>query len=137
MALAACGGDLTGVTGEKMELAAARRLWEHEGVDDYRMTVRLTGAWLGGAAVIAVRNGVPVSVRPMGELGPESSGMFSGYDTVEELFGILEHAVAENADHIDATYHARYGVPVDVYVDYRESWVDDESGFVVETFDRL
>lgn len=37
--------------------------------------------------------------------------------------------------------HSRFvpafgGVPVDVYVDYRERWADDEHGFIVEAFER-
>ncbi len=133
--LAACD-DPTSITGEQMELERARQLWEAEGVDDYRMQVRLTGAWFGGAAVIHVRNGVPVSVEPVGESLGETGDLWSHYDTVEELFAILQRAVDEDADHIDASFHARYGLPVDVYIDFRESWADDESGFIVETFDR-
>jgi len=135
--LAGCD-DPTGIAGERMELARARQLWSAEGVDDYRMQVRLVGAWFGGAAVIHVRNGVPVSVERVGEGGGEAPGeVWSHYDTVDELFGILQHAVDEEADQIDATYHARYGLPVQVSIDYRENWADDEQGFIVETFDRL
>lgn len=135
--LAACD-DPTGITGERMELARARQLWSAEDVDDYRMRVRLVGAWFGGAAVIHVRNGVPVSVEPVepGD-GQTIAGVWSHYDTVEELFGILQHALDEEADDIDATFHARYGLPVHVSIDYREAWADDEQGFIVETFDRL
>ena len=135
--LAACD-DPSGVTGERMEMERARALWSAEGVDDYRMQVRLVGAWFGGAAVIHVRNGVPVSVETVepGD-GRTIAEVWSHYDTVEELFGILQHAVDEDADHIDATFHARYGLPVQVSIDYRESWADDEQGFIVETFDRL
>jgi hypothetical protein len=135
--LAACEGSLTGVTGEKMELSSARRRWSLGGVDDYRMTVDVWGAWMGGTAVIEVRNGVPVSVEPVGESGPGMEELFGGYDTVEELFGILERAVADDAYLIDASYHVGYGVPVEVSIDHREGWADDEHGFRVQTFDRL
>ncbi|WP_420125093.1 DUF6174 domain-containing protein [Longimicrobium sp.] len=134
--LAACdGGSLTGVTGEQMELANAQRLWSVNGMDDYGMTVRLTGAWFGGKAVIEVRGGVPVSVKPVEPANGVTAQLWESYDTVEELFGILQRAVEEDAFRIDATFHAQYGVPVEVFVDHRESWVDDEQGFVVETFD--
>ena len=129
--LAACASP----TGEEMELERARALWNSRKIDDYQMTVRLNGAWLGGAAVIQVRNGTPVSVRPLGEQVLPGD-VFNGYDTVEELFAGLQHAVDNDADRIDAKFHARYGVPLDVYIDVRTTWADDEHGFDVESFQR-
>lgn len=135
--LAACS-DPTAITGEEMEMELARRKWDAQQVDDYRMQVRLVGAWFGGAAVIHVRNGVPVSVEPVGnQSGAGGSELWSRYDTVEELFAVLERAVEEDAYRIDATYEGSYGLPVDVFVDLIENAVDDEHGFIVETFDEL
>ena len=137
--LAACSDGPTGIVGTQMEMHRARQTWNSQGVDDYRMTVRLTGAWFGGSAVVTVRDGVPVSVQPVGDgnIGPGAGDLWSHYDTVEELFGIVEHAIDENADRLHATFHDRYGIPVEVDIDYRENWADDEQGFAVETFDRL
>jgi hypothetical protein len=135
--LAACS-EPTAITGDEMELEMARRKWDAQQVDDYRMQVRLVGAWFGGAAVIHVRNGVPVSVEPVGnQSGAGTSELWSYYDTVEELFAVVERAVEEDAYHLDATFNARYGLPVDVFVDQIENAVDDEHGFIVETFDEL
>jgi hypothetical protein len=133
--LAACDGDPMGIRGERMELAQARQLWERQGTDDYRMTVRLTGAWFGGSAQIRVRDGVPVSVQPVDPGNGVTPGLFGAYDTVEELFTIVENAVAEGADRLDAEYHTRLGVPVEVYVDFAD-WIDEEHGFIVEAFER-
>jgi hypothetical protein len=132
--LAACDGGPTGIVGERMELIAARRTWSARNLVDYTMTVRLTGAWFAGAAQIRVRNGEPVSVQPVDPGNGLTPEMFRGYDTVEELFGIVENAVAENAFRLDAEYHSRYGLPVDVYVDLLENAVDEEHGFIVESF---
>lgn len=132
--LAACG-DATGVESAPMELERARGLWDARGVEDYRMTVRLTGAWIGGAAEIQVRGGVPVSVRAVGMPEGIPAEAFRHYDTVEELFAILQHAVDDDAERIAAEYHPRLGVPVEVYIDHRLNSVDDEHGFIVEAFD--
>jgi hypothetical protein len=132
--LAACS-DPSGITGERFELQRAQQLWEERAVADYDMTVRLTGSWVSGAAQIQVRGGVPVSVQAVNQGNPLPGEAFRDYDTVEELFGILRHAVDEDADRIDAQFDARYGVPVDVYVDYRKTWADDEHGFIVEAFE--
>jgi hypothetical protein len=133
--LAACS-DPTSITGEEMELEMARARWDAQQVDDYRMQVRLVGAWFGGAAVIHVRNGVPVSVEPVDD-HYVSAEVWSHYDTVEELFAVLERAVEQDAYRMEATFNARYGLPVDAFVDLIESAVDDEHGFIVETFDEL
>src|SRR5829696_3613893 len=91
--LAACQGEPTFIVAAHMELSAARQLWDAQGVDDYRMRVRLTGAWVNAAAVITVRDGVPVSVDPVDQRGMEYVDLFGGYDTVEELFAVVERAV--------------------------------------------
>jgi hypothetical protein len=131
--LAACG-NVTGSGEDPMEFGRAFELWNSKGIDDYRMTVRLQGGWLGGAAVIEVREGVPVSVRPIAPsegLPPEA---FRDFDTVDELFGILISALDHDADRIDAKYDRWLGVPVDVYIDPDASAVDEEHGFVIEAF---
>lgn len=133
--LAACSGNPTGIERANMQLDAARALWDARGTDDYEMTVRLTGAWFGGAAVIRVRDGVPVSVQPTGPGDGTSPEVFASYDTVEELFAIVERAVEQNAYRLDAEYHARLGLPVDVYVDMEQNVVDEEHGFIVEAFE--
>ena len=133
--LGACSNDPTGIVGTRMEMERAQQVWDAQNVDDYRMTVRLIGAWFGGSAVITVRDGVPVSVEPGDEQGEAAGEVWSHYDTVEELFGIVQNAIDENADRLDAAFHDRYGLPVEVSIDYREEWVDDESGFIVEAFD--
>ncbi|HEX5869909.1 MAG TPA: DUF6174 domain-containing protein [Longimicrobium sp.] len=136
--LAACSeeGPAEPVVGEQMELAAARGLWNAHGSDDYRMTVRLTGAWWNGAAVIWVRNGVPVAVQSVAGGSEVPREVWRSYDTVDELFALVERAVQENAHFLAAEYHSSYGLPVDVFVDMRQNMVDDEQGFIVETFDR-
>jgi hypothetical protein len=134
--LAACG-DVTGSGGDPMEFGRAFDLWNSKGIDDYRMTVRLQGGWLGGAAVIEVRDGVPVSVRPIapGEgLPPEA---FRDFDTVDELFGILANALNHEADRIDARYDRFLGVPLDVYIDPDTDAIDEEHGFLIEAFQVL
>jgi Family of unknown function (DUF6174) len=131
--LAACS-DATGIDGEPMDLSQAQRLWEARQVDDYRMTVRLGGAWISGTAVIQVRDGITVSVQSVGDRQPLPVEEFASYDSVEDLFAVLQYAVEGGADGIDAQFHSRYGVPVQVHIDPSSGWLDDEHGFWVESF---
>jgi hypothetical protein len=117
----------------RVRLEQYQQVWSASGVKDYQMTVRLGGAWISGAAVIRVRGGVPVSVTP---IGPNTlpRQVFQHYDTVEKLFGVIEHAIEQEADRLEVTYNRRYGFPVGASVDVRFQWADDEHGFAVEDF---
>lgn len=134
--LAACG-DITGSGGNRAELRRAMDRWNAQGIDDYRMTVRMQGGMIGGAAVVTVRDGVPVSVEPIHE-GPElPASFFAPFDTVEDLFHVLQVAHRDRAGRIDAEYHSQLGMPVDVYIDPEENVVDEEHGFEIEAFEVL
>ena len=135
-ALAACSNPTHAA--EQGRMVRQRQIWNAKDIDDYRMTVHMGGGMIGGAAVIEVRDGVPVSVQPV-ETGPGQLPVsaFARYDTVEELFGILEDAFKTDVDRIDAEYHARYGLPVSVFIDPREDVADEEHGFLVKGFTAL
>lgn len=107
------------------------------GIDDYRMRVRLQGDWFAGSASIEVRNGVPVSITPVehGNVGADSQ-VVQHYDTVDEMFGVIERAIEQKTDRLDVKYNETLGNPIDVYVDHANV-IDEEHGFVVEDFQVL
>jgi hypothetical protein len=135
-ALAACD-DPTGVWITREELAEARQLWNAQGVDDYRMTVRRQGGMIVGAVVVEVRDGVPVSVQPTAEFPEMPTELFRYFDTVDELFTIVERALDDNAHVLNARFDAVLGLPRNVYVDPSANVIDEEHGFVVESFQAL
>ena len=133
--LAACDGDPTGA--DAAELRRAMDQWTAQGIDDYRMTIARQGGMIAGGAIITVRDGAPVSVQVTfpGEGMPAS--FFERFDTVEELFHIVEVAHSDRSHRIDAEYHPQFGVPMDVYVDPAKNVVDEEYGFRIQTFEVL
>lgn len=133
--LAACGGDPTGADPD--ELRRAIDQWNAQGIDDYRMTIRRQGGMIGGAAIITVRDGEPVSVQPIAPTEGMPASFFEAFGTVEKLFHILTVAHNDRADRIDAEYHPQLGVPLDVYIDPAKNVVDEEYGFEIETFEVL
>ncbi len=134
VALSACSGNPT-LADEEAQMERSRQVWNAQGIDDYRMIVRITGGMLGGSALVEVRDGVPVSVQPA-EGGPQHLPMsaFAGYDTVEELFAILERAFDRDVHELKAEYDPHFGVPIDVDIDPMRDAIDEEHGFVVEGF---
>lgn len=132
--LSACS-DPSGTDADaEARLERNRQRWNAAGIDDYRMRVRLQGAWFGGTAVIEVRDGVPVSITPDDETGPEP---FRSYDTVEKMFAVVARAIEQEAYRLDVEYERDRGIPTNVYVDLHRDWVDEEHGFVVEDFRSL
>jgi hypothetical protein len=135
-ALSACSNPNEGTEQARME--RNRQVWNAQGIGDYRMTVRLKGGWLSGSVVVEVRDGVPVSRHtPAGEPQQVPPEAFAKYDTVEELFAILEHAFENDADDVDATYDPTLGLPLNVYIDPMENAIDEEHGFEVVGFTML
>ena len=135
--LAACG-DITGSGRNGAELDRAMDRWNAQGIGDYRMTVRIQGGMIGGAAIVTVRDGVPVSVQPIREEGPEvPASFFAPFDTVEDLFHVLQVAHPDRDDRIRAEYHPQLGMPIDVYIDPETNVADEEHGFAIETFEPL
>jgi hypothetical protein len=133
-ALAACSSN-PNLADEEARMERSRQVWNAQGIDDYRMIVWITGGLLGGGAVIEVRDGVPVSVQPA-EGGPQHLPMsaFARYDTVEELFAVLEQAFDRNVHEVKAEYDPRFGLPIDVDIDPMRDAIDEEHGFSVEGF---
>ena len=136
-ALSACSASAT-LADEEAQMEKSRQVWNAQGIDDYRMTVRISGGLLGGSAVIEVRDGVPVSVQPA-EGGPQHLPMsaFAGYDTVEELFAVLERAFDRDVHDVEATYDPTLGLPLSVSIDPMEDAIDEEHGFSVVGFTKL
>ncbi|HZG44199.1 MAG TPA: DUF6174 domain-containing protein [Longimicrobium sp.] len=134
VALSACAGSPT-LADEKARMERNRQVWIAQGIDDYRMTVRLQGGWFSGSVVVEVRDGVPVSRHtPANEPQQVPPEAFAEYDTVEELFAILERAFENDADDVDATYDPTLGLPLDVFIDPMKNAIDEEHGFVVQGF---
>jgi hypothetical protein len=136
VALSACSNPNEGTEQARME--RNRQVWNAQGIGDYRMTVRLQGGWHGGSVVVEVRDGVPVSRHtPADEPRQVPPEAFADYDTVEELFAILERAFENDADDVDATYDPTLGLPLNVFVDPMKNAIDEEHGFVVQGFTAL
>ncbi|MDQ3523228.1 MAG: DUF6174 domain-containing protein [Gemmatimonadota bacterium] len=134
--LAGCG-DIWGPADEGTRLERNRRLWSAAKVDDYRMTVKVQGAMFYAAAVVEVRDGVPVSVTPSAPTSlpaTHSATAFQALDTVEELFEAVQRAIKQKPARLEVKYDPELGVPVSLYVDVSTTIADEEHGFAVENF---
>ena len=125
------GCAIFGEDDDPSEVAQQRRQWERLGIDAYeydltifcfcphvdpvRVQVRADTVF----SVILVETGAPVE-EPFRAR------------TIDELFDVIEDAVAQKADQLDVEYDEAFGYPSRIYVDYRITIADEEMTFVAE-----
>ena len=107
---------------------------------DYAYTVRVN-AFAPGVqrpARVTVQNGRTLSITP-GDGDPtplENNGqIFAAYDTIEDLFAVIQRAIDTRADSISVDYDPVLGYPSRITIDYIRLAVDDELGIEVSQFE--
>ena len=119
------------------ELDKARPNWARAGISDYNYKLTVS-CFCGEAGTfdVEVRNGVVVNTTPSS--GVESSGGGESVGkTMDELFGVLAQAYAQNADEVLVEYTALLGYPTFISIDYNLNVTDDEIFYGVDNFERL
>jgi hypothetical protein len=86
---------------------------------------------------ITVRDGAPLSVTYEDTGEPADRELFSRFETVGELFDVLDAAFNEGAASVSAEYDAEFGYPRQVFIDYTGNVIDEELGWSVEALTRL
>ncbi len=138
LALVACGLAPLGPSSPADDLRAARAEWERQGISSYRYTVHRSCECLPEAtapARVEVRDGRTVSVAATTggrQLRPEDFGQ---YDTVEELFAVIEEAISRDPYRFSASYDERLGYPLGYSVDFDREHADDEGGLAITDFE--
>lgn len=138
--------ETLGFDSDRDRLQEARELWQDRGVRDYRLDVRrlcFCGYDVTRAVRVTVRSGVVVSRTYVddGTVVGEAPGSFAGlpelFPDVEGLFAVVEDALDRDADQLDVTYDAEFGVPLNIVIDYRRNTADEELTFQAEAFTEL
>lgn len=125
---------------QNRKLAEARTLWDRKDVASYSYILELecfcAPAEQLQPVLVTVRNGAAASVvywddnpanRP-----PAPAAIFGPYDTVEELFDMIEDAIDRDADLLQVGYDRDYGFPTVINVDYEAGGSDQKLLFVTE-----
>lgn len=124
---------------EVERLAAARALWEAQGIDTYRMRYRRSCFCPRPNRVdIVVRDGAIESVVEVATGEPveaPETGLW-GFQTVPALFDSLAEAL-RSVDEAEIEYDAARGYPVRASFDFIHGAVDDELGLVIESLEAI
>lgn len=118
------------------DLAAARKRWDENRPDTYRVTITQSCFCLDEVTeprTVTVTGDEVTDVDPP---IPDDIGFELEPLTIGALFGILERAVVE-ADELNVTYNEAYGFPESIDIDWIEDAVDDEVSYTAQSFEEL
>ncbi len=115
------------------DLAVNRRIWNAGNTGNYSFTL-LRGCFCAysGPFDITVLDNHIVDVRRTQPYEPATvpTEDYPYFQTIDDLFDILESAYRTGADHVDVDYSSR-GNPSLISIDYIENAVDDEVSYTV------
>lgn len=127
--LSGCAASLTAVNergGERIR--TQRAIWEAQQLDSYVFeTRRVCFCAFVGWLEVSVSDGTVDQINALGEEDVPAWAI-AEYPTVDELFDILEEAVAQDAAQIEVTWHESMGYPESFYIDYSKNVADEELG---------
>jgi hypothetical protein len=132
LALTACGE----LTGPRNELTDAKRRWARVGPPNYEFTYSLfcfCGGDVWRPARVLVLNDAVVGAAYTDNGAEVPAEYLQFYPTIDELFAVVEDALARQPEHFDVDYHDDFGYPTRVEIDYRKGVADDE--FTHRAFD--
>ena len=120
-------GDVLG-NGRQNELDDNRKKWLDAGIANYTYRQdRSCFCFFAGPADVSVVNGEIVSVRGF---WPDTIDIalenFNIFDTVIDLFDMVDDAIDRNVHQLDVTYDQQFGFPTSIAIDYQENTIDDE-----------
>jgi hypothetical protein len=132
--LAACADP---VSVRERDLRVAESWWKEHKPASYDITIQprcFCGFETSGPVVVSVRNGVVASRRYVQTGANVSPAYTSAYPSVDELYVILEDAVARRADRLEVFYEPTYAYPASVAIDYEINMADDEIFYTISSF---
>ncbi|HEX6041953.1 DUF6174 domain-containing protein [Longimicrobium sp.] len=143
-ALAGCDGVLGG-DGDEVQREEYRRAtgrWEAANLSSYSYVLTLVCSCAPASELravrVTVRDGAVVSrvyeSNDPSQRTPASAVTFGPYDTVEELFAVVQNSIGRDADLLNVAYDPTYGVPLLLQWDPDSSDADDNLVFQVAGF---
>lgn len=127
---------------ELAQLQVNRELWRAKSTGNYR--ARIGAGFFGPAEwqapiTVVVKGGKLESFAIEGPApaAAEWAAFKSKHDTVEKVFGLIEQAIADKAEHIEVDYDAALGFPRRVVIDPSRQMADEESYYTVDNVEIL
>ena len=125
---------------QRQNLQQARTRWDTKDVASYSYILELQCFCAPASelkpVLVTVNNGAVVSLQYWNEnpnnRPPAPAAIFGPYDTVEELFALVDDAIDRDADVLQVGYNSEYGFPEAVNVDYEAGGSEQLLFFVTQ-----
>lgn len=111
-----------------------RRLWNEQALSEYSYVFSWSCFCLPDYTApvkIEVEQGEWSSISFVADGKPVIEDNWQRYNTIDELFEMIEDAFKQDAVAIHAEYDSELGYPTSVFIDYSELIADEERGFSV------
>ncbi len=134
----ACAQLLNPLSAAQEQLDTHRQRWEAVSLIDYRFTFGRTcfcPPEFSPTVTITVKNKVVESVHNAQSGERLTNPPYS--HTIDDIFTIIQEAIDVGAAEVSATYDAKLGYPVDVYIDTYANSIDEEYATKVRDFTEL
>jgi len=115
-------------------------LWEAQDLVDYRYTLQVGCFCLTDMTrpvVIEVRDGAVASITYADDGSAADAALFERYDSIDDLFAVIDEAEVQDPARLDVTYDEETGVPLSVAIDISELMADEELYLTVTAFEAL
>ncbi len=124
----------------RQQLRTHRRLWDKQKITEYRYTLKvgcLCPPEVVAPVIAHVRDGQLVSLTYKESGTAVASTFLANYDTMDELFRVIESAIDNRADVIKVAYDPELGCPKTIGIDYDKRAVDDETSWTISDVEVL
>jgi hypothetical protein len=135
--LAAAGTGCGSGNGVKDALDQHRERWADQDIDSYRYELQVVcfcPPEATGPVLVIVRDGITDSVLYVANGNTPEQPYFERYDTIEDLFLVIDDALDQEAHEIDVTYDETLGFPTRIAIDFIEAAIDDEVTYTISRF---
>jgi hypothetical protein len=115
-------------------------LWESQAVDDYRYTLQVGCFCLVDVTrpvIVEVKDGQVASITYADDGTAADPALFERYDSIDNLFAVINEAEAQEPARLDVTYDEATGVPQSIVIDISEQMADEELYLEVSDFEAL
>lgn len=118
------------------EVTQQRRQWERLTIDAYEYDLTILCFCASIDPVRVQVRGDTVFSAVLVETGEPVEEPYRSR-TIDELFDVIEDAVAQDAAQLEVEYDEAFGFPTHIYVDYSITIADEERTYVAENFRSL
>ena len=117
---------------QRRQFLTERARWRLSEIDGYEYELRQNFGIISWHGVATVDDGEVTAFETIDQFPPGVGD--PEVPTIEDLFGRIASAFAQDAETIDITWHPTYGYPSSCFIDLSILIADEEHGWTVESF---